>query len=242
MIAAALPTDRLRHAAHPAVLVTSGAFSPVHRNHLLLLEAARAFLEAPSPPPHATRGPPDAGLRVPLQVVGGYISALPDRMVARRRGGHAIPRAHRTAMLQLAVADVPGLMVVDAELHGVALFQAVAQQTAAALGTPVTVVAVCGEDGYRASDGFLPPHIPLACVRRTGHDDAWKRLWKSAAPERRRLYLIADNHQPVARSATQIRGLLQRALVDGAAHDRLRDHLHPDVLRYLLERPELYAS
>lgn len=220
-----LPTDRLSQAEHPAVLVTSGAYNPVHNNHLLYLEAARAFFSKP-PPPGAMRGGDDDGDR--LQIVGGYLSALPDRMVARRRGS-AIPRAHRTAMLQLATADSDWIMVAGASLSGVRLFRAAARQAAEALGKPVVAVAVCGTDGYAASDSFLPAGIPLACVRRPGADREWKTLWEKAAPKRR-LYLIEDNHQPQPRSATRIRALLR-----SGDHAQLREHLHPDVLQYLLD-------
>lgn len=233
-----VPTGKLRAAPRPVVLVTSGAYSPVHRNHLLYMEAARAFLEAPIPA--AVRGPAASGPGAPVEVVGGYVSPLPDRMVARRRGG-AIPRPHRVAMLQLATSASPWLMVVDADLHGTALFRAAAVAAVEALGRPVTVVAVCGADGYRASDRFLPTRIPLACVRRTGEDAEWKRLWKQTASARR-VYLVEDNHQPQRRSATQIRAWLHRAEHDEQARAQLRLHLHPDVLRYLLDHPETYAS
>ncbi|MEL6343538.1 MAG: hypothetical protein AAFV53_10415 [Myxococcota bacterium] len=232
-----IPTDRLWPADRPAVLVTSGAYNPVHRNHLLYLDAARAFLEQPANP-DAIRGPEDAGPSAPLQVVGGYISALSDRMVARRRGG-AIPRRHRTTMLRLATASSDWVMVIGASLRGARLFRSIAEQAAETVGRPVTVIAVCGTDGYASSDGFLPRDIPLACVRRPGDDGAWKTLWETASP-RRRLYLIEDNHQPQPRSATQIRRWLQQA--DADALTQLRAHLHPDVLHLLLQHPEWYAS
>lgn len=228
-----IPTDKLWQAERPAVLVTSGAYNPVHRNHLLYLDAARAFLERPAPA-GAVRGPDGAGPGAPLRVVGGYISPLSDRMVARRRGA-AIPRAHRATMLRLATAESDWMMVIGAKLSGVRLFRAIAEQAAAALGQPVAVIAVCGTDGYAASDGFLPRDIPLACVRRPGDDGAWKALWKQAAPQRR-LYLIEDNHQPQTRSATQIRTWLQQGDLP-----QLEESLHPAVLRYLLKHPELYA-
>ena len=226
-----VPTDKLLQAERPVVLVTSGAYNPVHRNHLLCLDAARAFLEQAAPP-GAVRGPAVSGPCPPMAVVGGYISPLSDRMVARRRGS-AIPRSHRAAMLRLATAESDWTMVVSARLSGVRLFRAVAEQASAALGRPVTVIAVCGTDGYRASDDFLPPDIPLACVRRPGEELAWKALWRAASPQRR-LYLIEDSGQPHARSASQIRAWLQQG-----ATERLQESLHPAVLRYLLKHPEL---
>ena len=225
----------------PAVLVTSGAYNPVHANHLLYLEAARAFVQRPAPA-GAVRGPvrrpghPESAL--PLQVVGAYVSALPDRMVARQRDW-AIARPHRTAMLQLAAASTPWLTIVDEDLHGVALFRELGERVAATLGQPVCVVAVCGADGYRASDRFLPAHIPLACVRRTGEDEQWRALWDEPATGRTS-YLIEDNLQPRARSSTQIRNWLRQA-DDERARAELEANLHPDVLRYLLDHPELHA-
>jgi chitin deacetylase len=232
-----IPVDRLARLTEgaperPVVLVTSGAFNPVHRNHLLYLEAARAFLDAATRPAGAVRGPDAATERVSERVVGGYLSALPDRVVAGKRGS-AIPHARRTAMLRLATAHSPWLMVA-AGVHGAALFEAIERDAEAALGRPVTVVAVCGADGYRASERFLPTRFPLVCVRRTGEDDEWKRLWTRADPERR-LYLVEENLQPEVRSATQVRELLSRAGSDPGAAAQLREHLHPDVSAYLLE-------
>ena len=88
-----IPTHRLRggELRRPAVLVTSGAYNPVHANHLLYLDAARAFLEQPAPA-GAVRGPERVDTSA-LEVVGGYICALPDRMVARRRAWWAWPAA-----------------------------------------------------------------------------------------------------------------------------------------------------
>lgn len=233
-----LPVDRLAHppedaTARPIVLVTSGAFNPVHHNHLLYLEAARAFLDATTRPADAVRGPDAATEHLAGRVVGGYLSALPDRIVAGKRGS-AIPRTHRTAMLRLATADSPWLMVATG-VHGAALFEAIERAAEAALGRPVTVVAVCGADGYRASERLLPTRFPLACVRRTGEDDEWKRLWTKADPQRR-LYLVEENLQPEARSATLVRALLARASSDPATTAQLREHLHADVLAYLLAR------
>jgi nicotinic acid mononucleotide adenylyltransferase len=224
-----LPLDRLRPGgARAAVLVTSGAYNPVHHNHLLYLEAARACVQQPAQPGLVCGGP---GPALPLDVVGGYLSALPDRMVARGRA-RVFSRAQRSAMLQLACADSPWLMVVEAELHGLALFEAVARTAERALGHPISVIAVCGADGFAASDRFLPPHIPIACVRRSGADDEWQRLCELTTTTRR-VYLVADNLQPQPCSATAIRGWLERAH-DPAVLEQLRAHLHPDVLDYLL--------
>lgn len=213
-----LPLDRLRRSeGRAALLVTSGAYNPVHHNHLLCLAAARACLEV-------------AG----LDIVGGYLSALPDRMVARGRE-RVFSRAQRSAMLRLATADSSWLMVVEAPLHGLALFETVAREAARALGHALDVIAVCGADGFAASDRFLPPHIPIACVRRSGSDDAWQQLCEQPTSTRR-VYLVADNLQPRAQSATEIRGWLQRKH-EPAALEQLRAQLHPDVLDYLLACP-----
>jgi chitin deacetylase len=235
-----IPIDRLEHSLgandkRPTVLVTSGAFNPVHNNHLLYLEAARAFLARANPPTGAVRGPESAHA-LPMNVVGGYLSALPDKAVAKKRGG-SIARVHRTEMLRRATADSSWLMVVGDELNGVELFESVERAVEKALGQPVNVVAVCGADGYRASEQFLPTRFPLACVRRTGEEDEWQRLWAEAAPARQ-LFLIEDNLQPQVRSATHVRELLLRAADDtsSGATAELREHLHADVLAYLLEQ------
>jgi len=143
-------------------------------------------------------------------------------------------------MLQGVAKDSAWLMVVTAKLHGVKRFRVIEEQASQTLGRPVTVVAVCGADGYRASDRFLPPNIPLACVRRTGEDKEWSRLLRKAGSARR-LYLVEDNHQPLARSATQVRTWLHQAGDDPEALALLQRHLHPEVLQYLLKHSETHV-
>ena len=75
----------------PLVLVTTGAFNPVHLQHIRMFYLAREYLAN-----HTT-----------YQVVGGLISPAHDsaiRSAQRRFPAHAIPAKHRIAMIETAVA------------------------------------------------------------------------------------------------------------------------------------------
>ena len=77
------------------VLLTTGAFSPVHAGHLALMSRAKDFLQAQG---HL--------------VVGGYLSPSHDDYVSTKQGGAAhMPIAHRLALCQEALADSDWLMV-----------------------------------------------------------------------------------------------------------------------------------
>lgn len=75
----------------PLVLVTTGAFNPVHLQHIRMFYLAREYLASSTA----------------YQVVGGLISPAHDsavRSAQRRFLAHAIPAKHRIAMVETAVA------------------------------------------------------------------------------------------------------------------------------------------
>lgn len=79
----------------PAVLVTTGGFSPIHHGHIAMMEVAKQELER--------RG---------YKVVGGYFSPSHDEYVSTKYGGEAgLNGNHRIYLGQLAVDESDWLMV-----------------------------------------------------------------------------------------------------------------------------------
>ncbi|KAL6069476.1 Nicotinamide/nicotinic acid mononucleotide adenylyltransferase 2 [Balamuthia mandrillaris] len=81
------------------VLVSSGAFSPIHKSHLQLLEDAKKYCESDGK----------------SKVVAGYLSPSDDRSVKGKLQGDWIEAKHRIEMCKIAVQDSDWLDVSDWE-------------------------------------------------------------------------------------------------------------------------------
>jgi len=126
------------------VVLTTGALSPAHRGHSMLLAAARTALE-------------DRG----WTVLGGYLSPSHDFYVGPKAAAHGAPHAHavhRVALAELVAADHPWIAVAkwEARQEGrwpdFPVVAANCEQTLARhkarLGE-VSVFYVCGVDHFR---------------------------------------------------------------------------------------------
>jgi len=82
------------------ILLSTGAYSPVHRMHLEILMAAKEYLEK----------------ECKLIVLAGFLSPSNDSYVKGKLGDQWIPSHHRLAMLKLAVADYDWIDICDWEL------------------------------------------------------------------------------------------------------------------------------
>lgn len=170
-----LPLSKLRHrlAAHraavrsgapsvdktpAAVLLCTGAFSPVHRGHLAMMQAAREHLEAQG-----------------VFVAAGYLSPSHDDYVSFKQGGKArLHIAHRLALCQESVADSEWLEVSPWEGRYAPTslnFTDCIRQLESVLerecpGMPLQVVYVFGSDNLE----FLgaAQHRRFVCVERAG--------------------------------------------------------------------------
>jgi len=157
--------ERLQR-SHPeqplAVLLSTGAFCPVHPGHLALLEHARQALEA--------RG---------MCVLAGYLSPGHDEYVMGKCGAQVPPAAHRAHLCQQAVSGSEWLMVDEWEaLHTSAAlnFSLVIERLQnylnrhLACARPVRVFYVFGSDNARFSLSFLR-RGQAVCVERPGYRD-----------------------------------------------------------------------
>ena len=87
--------NRLGRGGRCAVLLMTGAFSPIHKGHVLCMEAAKEELE-----------------RRHIRVVGGYISPSHDAYVETKDGGRTrLDARKRLALCRMAVKDSRWLMV-----------------------------------------------------------------------------------------------------------------------------------
>jgi len=82
-----------------ALLLSTGAYSPIHRMHVQMMDIAKDFIENK--------------LRIP--VVVGYLSPSTDKYVKNKLKKDYIPAAHRVPMARLAVQDSSWLEISDWE-------------------------------------------------------------------------------------------------------------------------------
>lgn len=166
-----------------AVIVSTGAFCPVHRGHIRMMELAKAELER--------RG---------ALVLGGYLSPSHDNYVQMKCGEHNPGAAYRVRMCQEAVdayaaaqatqenlpedeQRLPWLMVdpwealhADVALNFTEVLDRLERYLSARLRTslPVHVVYVFGSDNARFSLSFLHRGRSL-CIVRPGQNEALAR-------------------------------------------------------------------
>lgn len=145
-----------------AVLLTTGAFCPVHPGHLAMMESARETLEA-----------------LGVAVLGGYLSPSHDEYVLSKCGPEVPGAAHRVHLSRQAVADSCWLMVDEWEaLHTSAAlnFTEVIERLSAYLnrhllgGRPIRVYYVFGSDNARFCLTFVE-RGQAVCVERAGFED-----------------------------------------------------------------------
>lgn len=145
------------------VLVSTGAFCPVHRAHLEMLAVARQALEA--------RG---------AIVLGGYLSPSHDAYVALKCGARTLDARHRQRLCEEAVRGSDWLMVDgwealenDQELNFTDVIVHLEDYLAAHVPChrPIEVVYVFGGDNARFARTFLERGA-CVCINRPGHEQA----------------------------------------------------------------------
>ena len=138
----------------PAVLLSTGAFCPIHDGHVAMMERARAAAEA-------------AG----FDVLGGYLSPGHDRYIGSKCGTAAIPAAARIEACARAAAETDWLLVDPWEaLHrrvAVNYTDVVARLRAyvhAHVDPRTVVLYVCGGDNARFALAFAGGAPAVGCV------------------------------------------------------------------------------
>lgn len=169
----AVNTARGRSATRFAVLVLPGSFSPVHTQHLRLMDAARVAIEA------------EGGF-----VAGGFLVLSDDAYVSGKLGGTAWPLATRLRWCRLATADSDWISVAPwAEFGSFRAAHRVRRWIEAECAVelrarPVDAIVTMGSDtavrvlrsrlawqvsgGDRHADAVDRPPDRLCCVKRPG--------------------------------------------------------------------------
>ena len=177
------------------VLVTTGAFSPVHSGHIQMMASARAELEA--------RG---------YFVAGGYLSPSHDAYVASKLGEQALGAVTRLDLCQAVTADSDWLMASGWEALGVDRainFTDVLVWTAAYLArhlateSPIEVVYVFGSDNARFVRTFVARGL-CVCTSRPGCVDA-ARAYAEDPHVRDNPRILFARQSSVPASSSQIR-------------------------------------
>lgn len=144
------------------VLVTTGAFCPVHSGHLEMMELARSEL--------TRRG---------SVVLGGYLSPSHDAYVSIKCGDRTLSAAHRVSLCEEAVRTSDWLMAdrwEACENDGELNFTDVLHRLEEYLGThvpchrPIEIVYVFGGDNARFVRTFLERGA-CVCINRPGYED-----------------------------------------------------------------------
>lgn len=176
------------------VLLTTGAFSPVHLGHIQMMESARAELES--------RG---------YFVAGGYLSPSHDAYVSKKLGEHALDAVTRIDLCQSITAPTPWLMCLNWEALGtdravnftdvILWLESYLARHFADL--KIKIAYVFGSDNVRFTRTFVARGL-CVCTVRPGHTATVARY--AADPHvQNNPHIIFASQPSVAASSSQIR-------------------------------------
>ena len=183
--------ERLRESGDSGplvVLLSTGAFCPVHSAHLEMMELARDALER--------RG---------SIVLGGYLSPSHDAYVALKCGAHALDARHRLSLCEEAVRGSDWLMADgwealenDQELNFTDVIVHLEDYLATHVPChrPIRIVYVFGGDNARFARTFLERGA-CVCINRPGYEQAFEAVRAEA--------LVAGNPELVFVSGSTTR-------------------------------------
>jgi len=216
-----VPTDRL--VAPPvlsvpcklAVLVLFGTFSPVHRNHIGLLDAAAVFWLQNQRHCH---------------VVGGFLSPSTDARASRKLRQKHFPLRHRVEMLRLATQNTRWSI----DLSQMEAFENANNVLACVAGcfatNNVELFIVCGSDVVDYVSTHAPVAFSILCLKRIGDQDPGSRVKVGDT----RIFMV-DYDEKIALSSTLVRSWLGSWYRENhhQAHKKLVKALGTSVLDYL---------
>ncbi|KAF2204292.1 hypothetical protein GQ43DRAFT_438112 [Delitschia confertaspora ATCC 74209] len=207
------------------VLVSTGAFCPIHKGHIHMMEVAKKEAEA--------RG---------MAVLGGYFCPDHDCYVFSKLGSQALSSSERVYLCRKAVADSDWLMVdswaalyASTSVHFTRILDHISRMLAHNIRThrPVRVIYVFGGDNaifftsFVARGSCICVSRPGRCVRETV-DEALK------CNRNPRIIFAWDDMPNI--SSTGVRGGAMSALPAAVEQDWI--HIQRDKVEYLTCKPE----
>lgn len=208
----------------PLVLVTTGAFNPVHLQHIRMFYLAREYLAN----------------NTTYQVVGGLISPAHDsaiRSAQRRFPAHAIPAKHRIAMIETAVAGSSWLGVGrwEATRRSSMDYPSVLKNMQSLLyeafveATPL-VMYLCGADHLIKCGPQTLKNFGCICCSRPGFTE---QLERTIGKRWRRLVHIVDDDTVLSSALASVSSTkVRRRMVDAKS---LVPLIGEDVAQYVEE-------
>ncbi|KAL6051126.1 Nicotinamide/nicotinic acid mononucleotide adenylyltransferase 1 [Balamuthia mandrillaris] len=230
------------------VLITTGTYSPVHRMHLHVFEAAKKLLEEK----HGFQGNNTPRLfaischrcvtphKLSI-VVAGFVSPSHDEYVWQKLETDGIAGYHREAMLQLATKDSDWISVSTWELNQ-PYFQSMYKATLALHGLlreefaeqeELQVMYLCGADLIPRCGGMTNlGGFPIVAVGRAGYSDKVRKVLAAkqsdsamdGAPRKQTLYFVEEDTEDI--SSTKMREYLREG-------KDLSSMTFPSVIEYL---------
>ena len=167
------PTSKLTPIANqskPVVLLSTGAFSPIHDGHIQMMETAKQHLE-----------------ELGYGVIGGYISPSHDAYLAEKLGENRMPPSYRIDCANQAVSLSKWLMVDPWEalyrqeaINFTDVIERLTKYLRFHLSVPVNVIYVCGGDNARFALTFVL-RGECVIVSRPGHEKSFLHYQRHGA-------------------------------------------------------------
>jgi nicotinic acid mononucleotide adenylyltransferase len=218
-------------AGGPALLVLSGSFNPVHREHLTIIEQARGELE-----------------RIGWTIRAGFLAPSSDAYVRKKLGAEAIALPRRIHLCRLAVAAASWIEV--CETGELSSYRTARRLRETWPGNDLTVIEIMGGDTAVRLLGQLvqewdqiPPgeRLPwyrgrtVFCVPRPGPEMRDRSAYLLDVVARRAAEFGLEVMLSKESMTDDISSQSVRRMIRRSEWGTLRElnWLHPDVLRYL---------
>jgi nicotinic acid mononucleotide adenylyltransferase len=182
---------KLPNTKNPCVLLSTGAFCPIHEGHIEMMTLAKKALEADG-----------------YEVLGGYLSPGHDAYISQKAGNDAIPIQKRIAAVQKMILEqnMQDWLMVDpweglfcsVAVNFTDVMQRLSNYLAQHLGQEIPVFYVCGGDNARFALTFMQKGHCVV-VGRPPYEDAFLKYQKQFNKHPRIFWVEA--HNPINSSA-----------------------------------------
>jgi nicotinate (nicotinamide) nucleotide adenylyltransferase len=210
------------------VLVLNGCFNPIHRNHVHLLEVAKAHLITLND----------------YHVLGGYVSPTHDAGIERKLSVLHATWQDRLEMCRLAVKDSSWIMIDDWQIsreknHGAQQSKQHLMDCLRQLYSSLQIISICGGDALPKFMATFKRELVVCIINRSIDQFEFDPWFQSASikPYHRNIIVIYDHQTTRSMSSTSIRQRISQNL-----YESLSDDLHPAVLDYHRRQKIVYRS
>jgi fructosamine-3-kinase/nicotinic acid mononucleotide adenylyltransferase len=205
-----LPVSKLRtidssSTGVPVVLVLPGSFSPVHKNHMSLLQRAKEGLNELFPDRYF--------------VCGGYMAPVLDFVVRKKLKGKHIPLYHRLNMLQITIQKSDWISIDKSMLLSNAMLRNTSNIVSHTLERNVTLVYVCGSDVIKEVNDMVDQKYLIVCIHRNSYEKQLDHYIRGCKYKDRIIVVNDEESDTISSTAIRNQSNNSQSMMDSEVYD-----------------------